>query len=121
MVKIEKSNFYPISLVLVSTIFTSAGQLLLKIGADKLQLDLSMLTNYPLIVGILAYAIAATILIISLKNGELSLLYPIYATSYIWVMLLSKFVLNEPTNTLKWSGVAVIIVGVSLIGFGGKK
>jgi drug/metabolite transporter (DMT)-like permease len=67
------------------------------------------------------YAISAMLLIIALKGGELSVLYPIIALSYIWVILASTIVLKENISTLRWAGVGIIFAGVTIVGIGGKK
>ena len=111
---------WAILLVIVSTLLTSSGQLFLKKGANQLSISLpSLITNFPLIIGAFIYIVAALLLIISLKNGELSVLYPLYATSFVWVSILSIHFLNEPSNPFKWAGVLAIISGVAFIGRGG--
>ena len=60
-------------------------------------------------------------MILSLRGGEVSVLYPIIATSYIWVSFLSIFFLNESMNNFKWLGVTSIIAGIILIGYGSKE
>src|SRR3989344_4346863 len=89
-----------IIIVLLSTLLTSIGQLFFKFGANKLSLE-NLFSNYLLFIGIILYIVALVIFILALKNNELSLLYPLYATSYIWVSLLSMFFLNETMNIFK--------------------
>jgi len=60
------------------------------------------------------------ILVVSLKYGELSVLYPIIALSFVWVNIISFELLGESLNTFKWAGVSLIIIGVTCIGFGSK-
>ena len=108
-------------LVLFTTFLTSSPQILWKKGSTILTFNfLSIITNYYIIIGILLYAVGGTLLIISFRGGEVSVLYPIIATSYIWVSFLSLYFLNESMNFLKWIGVASIIIGIALIGFGSK-
>ncbi|UCC81399.1 MAG: EamA family transporter, partial [Candidatus Zixiibacteriota bacterium] len=46
--------------------------------------------------------------------------YPILmSTGYALVVLVSFLFLKEPFNTLKWAGIAFILVGVILIGVKG--
>ena len=61
-----------------------------------------------------------TLLIIAFKGGEVSVLYPIIATSYVWVSLLSMKFLDEKINIFKWIGISIIIAGIILIGYGSK-
>ena len=67
----------PIILVLLCTIFTVSGQIFWKFGSENLELSIrGTLLNLPLILGFALYAVAAVFLIIALRFGELSLVYP---------------------------------------------
>ena len=108
-------------LVLTTTLLVSSAQILWKIGSATLKPDLlSILSNYHIIGGIILYAVGGTLLILSFRGGEVSVLYPILATSYIWVSLLSVKFLGEIMNSFKWIGIASIIAGIILIGYGSK-
>ncbi len=108
-------------LVLFTTLLTSSAQILYKIGSATLSFDIiGLFTNYYLIGGILIYAVGGTLMILSFRGGEVSVLYPIIATSYIWVSWLSIFFLNERMNAFKWLGIVFIILGIVSIGFGSK-
>jgi len=66
-----------------------------------------------------ASTIANTVLFIpALRGGELSVLYPLVALVYVWVSLLSVRFLGEKMNPMKWLGIALILLGVTLIGLG---
>ena len=108
-------------LMLFTTLLTSSAQILWKKGSATLTFDvLSIITNYYIIIGILLYIVGGALLILSFRGGEVSVLYPIIATSYIWVSFLSMFFLNESMNLFKWVGVMSIIIGIASIGFGSK-
>ena len=108
--------------VLFTTLLTSSAQILYKLGSSNLNFDIvSILTNYHLVGGLLLYVIGGTLLIISLRGGEVSVLYPIIATSYVWVSFLSIKFLGETMNIYKWFGIIAIIAGIVSIGFGSKK
>ncbi|GEM_PF-128900 len=116
-----KTKISAILLVLLCTVFTSIGQVLFKTGSKNLALNLHLLiTNYPLILGLLSYAIGAFILIVALKKGELSVLYPFISMSFVWVSFLSVKYLSEHMSAFKWAGIFVIFLGISCIGFGSK-
>ncbi|MBI5390131.1 EamA family transporter [Candidatus Woesearchaeota archaeon] len=111
-----KTKPFAIVLVAICTIFTALGQLFFKLGSAHFSLsDPLLFRNLPLLIGFLLYGAGAGLLIISLKYGELSVLYPIVSLSYIWVSLLSLFFLQEPMNLVKWLGIGAIVVGVSFI------
>jgi multidrug transporter EmrE-like cation transporter len=107
--------------VLLATLLTATGQFLFKMGTAHMVLDMSLLTNWYLIAGFAVYGVSAAILVVSLKYGELSVLYPIIAFSFVWVNIISFELLGEELNTLKWAGVSMIIIGVSCIGFGSRQ
>ena len=108
-------------LVLFTTLLTSSAQILWKIGSATLSFNIvNILTNYYLIGGVILYIVGGALIIISFRGGEVSVLYPIIATSYIWVSFLSMKFLGEMMNLYKWIGIAGIIAGIVLIGFGSK-
>lgn len=110
-------KFSAIMLVGFSTLLTSSAQIFYKKGALKLPL---LLSNWELLTGMVLYIIAAGILIYALKFGDLNVLYPIIATSFIWVTILSHLIFNEPIIYQKIIGVFSILLGISFIGIGSK-
>lgn len=116
-----------ILLVVICTALTSFGQIFLKYAANNLKLEslttliVSAITTWQLYIGVLIYFLAAALLIIAFKFADLSVAYPIIATSYIWVALLSRYFFNEILTSKNWLGILFILVGVSLTGFGGRK
>ena len=79
---------------------------------DRLQ----MATCLPLLMGYGLLGINTLLLSVALKNAELSVLYPIIALSYVWVMIASVVIFGETLNPFKLAGVAVIVTGVALLG-----
>ena len=103
--------------VLGATVITSTAQILWKFGMGA---GSSAVTGAFIIAGLAMYAIGAGILIMALRHGELSVLYPIIALSYVWVALLASGILGEVLSVQNWAGIIVIIAGVALIGAGAK-
>tara|TARA_Y100000310_G_C20620166_1_gene782849 strand:- start:616 stop:990 length:375 start_codon:yes stop_codon:yes gene_type:complete len=115
------TQYKSIVLVLICTLFTSVAQAFYKAGANKLVYTFQgLITNYQIIIGLVLYAIGSIILIKALKGADLSVLYPIIATSYIWVTILSGIVFNEIITFLKIVGVFFIILGVAAMGYGSR-
>lgn len=113
---------WAIGLMILCTAFTSMAQVFYKLGATRLQFDLmSLITNLPLITGMVLYILGAIPMIIAFKGGEVSVLYPIIATSYVWVSLLSVYFFNENLNLFRWIGIFVIIAGIIFISIGSKE
>ena len=105
--------------MVLATLTGAFGPILLKKGSSRKLSNIgSLITNYYLIGGVSLYAIATIVFIPALKGGELSVLYPFVALTYVWVSLLSVKFLGEKMNLMKWFGITSIIIGVSFIGFG---
>ena len=113
------TQLWAIGLVLLAAFMGTLGPVFLKKGSAKVKADIfSFIMNKNLIIGVFFYGIGTILFVPALKGGELSVLYPLVATTYIWVSLWSMFLLNEKMNRLKWMGIILIIIGVSLIGIG---
>ena len=105
-----------IILMLLSSVLAALGQLSLKFGSMKLERRINkLLKNYTLLIGVILYGMAALANIIALRGAELTILYPIASLNYVWVSFLSMKFLKENMNIYKWAGVALIVVGVSVI------
>ena len=105
-----------IMLMLLCTLFTATGQILLKIGADKLSKN--YLTYLFVLPGLIFYVAGSVLLLYSLKTANLSAVYPFFSLSFVWVLLLSYFFLKEQLSIMQITGILVIICGVSLVGKG---
>jgi len=116
-------------MVLGCTVFAAVAQVLLKFGslhpmpqlvpgntATWMPFVIGLLSNGPLVFGYTLHAANAMLLILALREGQLSVLYPIYALSYVWVNLLSMYFFAERLNIWKSLGIALVIAGVAYLG-----
>ncbi len=114
-----KTELWAIGLVLLASTLGSLGPIFLKKASKKLTFNLkAIFSNRNLMIGIFFYGIGTILFIPALKGGELSVLYPLVALVYVWVSLLSIKFLGEKMTYLKWTGVALILLGITLIGLG---
>jgi len=105
-----------ILLVAFAAFLGSFGQLFFKKGSANLSFNvMSLLTNWYLILGLCLYGISTIIYVYALSYGELSMLYPIIATSYIWTCFLAVLILGERMGFVNWVGILFILLGVSLV------
>ena len=113
----------PVGLVFCCTILGAAAQILMKSGANHMTGPglLGMATNLPLMAGYCLYGISTLLLVLALKDGELSLLYPVIALTYVWVTVLSFLIFNDSINPWKLLGIVLIVTGVAVLGKGGKR
>ena len=103
------------------TIFGAAAQILIKIGVSPGHLVptlMGLVTDYPLVAGYALYGLFTIAMVLALREGELSMLYPIIALTYVWVTLASYLLLHETPNLYKNLGIATIVVGVAVLGGG---
>ena len=110
---------WAIILVLVATTLGSFGPLFMKKASAEFRLHQKhLLKNKHLLIALSFYGLGTVLFIPALRGGELSVLYPLVALVYVWVSLLSVRFLGEKMNPMKWLGIALILLGVTLIGLG---
>src|SRR5579863_1523613 len=111
-------------MIVVFTLLSAAAQVLMKFGTNYLKLHPSLmgvLTDVPLIAGLALYGVGAVLMVLALRHGELSVLYPLISLSYVWVAVLSVVVFGEMMNVYKITGICAIMVGVAVLGSGAHK
>ena len=112
-------------LVVCCTIIGAAAQVLIKKGAGALgpnptmvQTALAMLLTPSLFAGYSMYGVSTVLLVLALRHGQLSLLYPVFAMTYVWVTILSVVVFHESMNAFKLAGITTIVGGIAVLGRG---
>lgn len=109
---------WTIPAMMVTCVFTAFAALLLKQGAMLLSLDIrSLVRNWRLIVGIALFTLASGVYVVLLKYQQLSLLYAVGATGYIWGAVFARVYLKERIGKWKIAGIAAIVLGITLVGF----
>jgi len=118
----SRTSLGSISLVALCTLIAAAAQILMRYGAQFLDEPglAAILTNWPLMAGYACLALNTGLLVLALRHGHLSVLYPIIALSYVWVTILSPVFFGDVINVYKVIGVALIVLGVSFIGIGSR-
>jgi len=122
---LDRINERQRSLILVSlcTILGAAAQILMKKGADPtihgmVPTFIRIFTNLNMFVGYALYGISAVLLVLALRKGQLSLLYPVIALTFVWVAILSVLVFHEHLSLMRVGGIATIVFGVAMLGWG---
>jgi multidrug transporter EmrE-like cation transporter len=62
--------------------------------------------------------VSTVLLVLALRHGQLSLLYPVFAMTYVWVTVLSVLVFHESMNPYKIAGIVIIVGGIAVLGRG---
>lgn len=112
-----------IALVAACTIFGATAQMLIKTGAAQLKGagPVAMLMNPYVFGGYSLYGLFTVSLTLALRDGELSILYPVISLTYVWVTILSSIIFHETITVTKILGISIIVAGVAVLGLGGKK
>lgn len=121
-------------IVLSCTVIGAVAQILMKLGSTQVgthvsladvarhpayivQFAVGIFGNPRLFMGYCLYGVMTFLMAAALKGRELSRLYPIIALTYVWVTLLSLFVLpGEHLNFFRTIGLTFIVGGVSVLG-----
>jgi len=102
--------------VIFASIIGSLAAVLLKGGAIRIERNLtSILTNWRLAGGILTYVLSSLFFVRGIKEGELSILYPMVAVGYVFSLPLSRIFFHEPLTREKVIAVALILCGVAML------
>lgn len=119
-----------ILLILFSISIAVAGQILLKIGINRIgivnfsnldalkQLFFGVIKSPLVISGLFLYVISAAIWLVVLSAVDLSFAYPFIGLTYVMVLVLSRFILKEDVNLIRWAGAIIITIGVIVISRG---
>ncbi|MFQ5858727.1 MAG: EamA family transporter [Anaerolineae bacterium] len=121
----------PVALALVAPLIGTLGQLLLKIGmrqvgpvsrsdlSKPVSLLLAVFGNPLILIAISLYIGGFLIWLIVLSRLDLSYAYPFLALAYVLVPVLSWLILGENIPAMRWVGIAVICIGLVLVGWVG--
>jgi drug/metabolite transporter (DMT)-like permease len=93
----------------------------LKAGAQVLTKDWRSMRAYlNLAAGVAIFAISSVFFVHGIRNGELSILYPLVSFGYVWTMLWARLFFKEPLTPSKIGGVGLILAGIVLLGLGNR-
>ncbi|NCN39740.1 hypothetical protein GW916_00680 [bacterium] len=115
------SQLAPILCYLAAGILGAIGQYFYKMGASSLG-QVALLKNYNLFIGAAAFCGVMVLFVLGFKwGGRLSVVYPFYATTFIWGALIAHYFEKEHISTMMIAGILLICVGVAFVGAGAKQ
>ena len=109
-----------IFLTLLAALFTSYSQLLFKKGL-KTQFNititdiLGLINNRDIVVGLIGYVISFSLYIYALSGSQLSIAFPIFASSFIFVTIISAVKLKEKVSMVRVLGIFLIFLGIVIV------
>ena len=120
-------NFINFSLLLAASASSVIGQFFLKSGAEKFgKVEFTSLNNLVMTVlnmlfipqvmaGITAYAIGLFAYIFALSRMPISIVSPSIAMSYVFAVLMGRFIFGEAVPVTRYIGMGMIVCGVIFI------
>jgi multidrug transporter EmrE-like cation transporter len=109
-----------ILMFIAAALLGATGQFLYKAGADRTTQALSSyLLNPLLLCGVVCYIGVMVLFVAAFKRGgSMSVLYPIYASTFIWGALIARIAFAEPIRPVNVLGMVVLVAGMFLMGVG---
>jgi multidrug transporter EmrE-like cation transporter len=109
--------------VLAASVLGAAGQYLFKTGTDRATSRLlSFLLSPWILCGMICYIVVMILFTYAFrKGGTVVVLYPIYATTFIWAAVIAQVVYGTPIRPIHVLGMALLIVGMYCMGLGNAR
>ena len=110
------------ALVLFASVIGSFASVFLKAGANHLHRDKASLirSGKRLSIGVALFVLSSVFYIWGIKDGSLTVLYPLVSLGYVWTLIWSRIFFDEPINRQKVYGVALVLAGVAFIAAGNR-
>ena|ERR1043166_3033423 len=77
-------------------------------------------SNGYILLGVLFETIFFIALLIMLKTWDVSLIWPLTSLGFVLTALAAKYIRHEEVTALRWSGVILIVIGASMVGWSEK-
>ena len=108
-------------LVLGASLVGSFGAVTLKAGANRLPPGvLHVFWSWRVGLGVSLFLLSSVFFVAGLREGSLTVLYPMVSLGYVWTLFWSRLFFREPFNRYKLLGLLLILIGVFFIGRGNR-
>ena len=77
-------------------------------------------TNGNILLGVAFEAAFFGALLYLLSQRDVSLIWPLTSLGFVITAIAAKFILREEVSTLRWAGVALIVIGATLVSYSEK-
>jgi len=105
-------------LFLIAALVGAVGQFFYKSGAEQTtNAWQSYLLNWRLLLGVVSYIAVMVLFVAAFKRGgALSVLYPLYASTFIWAALIGLWAYGVPIKAVNVAGMVLLVAGMFLMG-----
>jgi multidrug transporter EmrE-like cation transporter len=103
---------------IIAAFLGALGQFYYKSGAEKAGNTVaSYVFNARLLAGVICYIAVMVLFVAAFKRGgALTVLYPIYASTFIFAALIAWLAYSTPIRPVHFAGFALLIAGMYLLG-----
>jgi len=108
-------------LVLGASFVGSFGAVFLKLGAEHLHRNLlSLFVNWRLGIGVVFFLASSLLYLKGIREGELTILYPMVSLGYVWTLFWARIFFKEPFTKNKFIGLGLILSGIVILALGNR-
>ena len=115
-----------VAMILMSVSLAAVAQLTLKEGVNQVTdssgsisltgASIRAVFTTPFVWGgLVLFGLSAVVWLWVLSRASLSFAYPFAALTYLFIVLVDRFWLNETVPPVRWAGVALIMTGIVLV------
>ena len=77
-------------------------------------------TNHDIVLGVIMEALFFLLLLVMLKGWDVSLVWPLTSLGFVLTTVAARFIGHEEVSRLRWTGVLLIVIGATLVGYSEK-
>ena len=116
--KLVQTPLSSILCFLVASFIGALGQFLYKSGVEQANKGwFSYVLNGRILGGVVFYIVVMILFVAAFRRGgELSVLYPIYATTFIWAAIIGLWAYGVPIKPVNVFGMVCLIAGMFFMG-----
>ncbi len=116
-----RASWTSVALFLAASFLGAAGQFLYKAGTDRSVAAggrlVDFVVNGRIAAGVVCYVLVMACFVAGFRaGGSPSVLYPVYATTFIWAALIGRLAYGTAIAPVHVAGMGLILAGVSLMG-----
>lgn len=112
-----KTPLLSILFFIIAALFGAVGQYFYKSGADKATTGPLSYLNWRIILGVICYSAVMVLFVAAFKRGgQLQVLYPIYASTFIFGAIIAWQAYGAPIRPIHIMGMGCLILGMFLMG-----
>lgn len=108
-----------IFITLLAALVASLSQTIYKKSLGKrlegLKDIIRMFFKRNILIGVAGYLLSLAIYLVALSKAPLSIVYPTFASTFIFVTILSHVVLKEKLGAMRIAGMIVVFFGITII------